>query len=364
MRPQATTSFLALLALVCLGGAPTAGADDPTSAADRLLEEIGREDHLPSISVAVSRRGKLLYSRAVGFADLEHRVEATAETVYPVGSIAKSFTAVAALQLAEREELDLDAPVRKYCGRFPERLRPVSVRQLLAHTGGIRHYDYRRFEEDYLNRRHFGSIEEALAKFVDDPPHAEPGAEYHYSSWGYVLIGCAIEGASGRPYADYIESQIVAPAGLSRTRLDVVGDLVLDRARGYANTDAGSWVNAGLFDASDRYPAGGLLSTPRDLTRFVAALFDGKLLGEGARGTMWSSARLASGEETGQGLGWKLSEDDDAVFHGGATVGATAFLYIQPGEQKVVAIATNLSLWSRDRLELARRLSALFSSVE
>lgn len=349
-----------LALLVTISVTSTCRAQTSSLEADQIVQQVLDDDQLPSISVAISKDGKVVYSRALGFSDVENEVRATVETSYPIGSVTKTITATAALQLAEQDKLDLDVPVQGYCRRFPTKSNPITVRQLLAHTAGIRHYDYRRFEEDFLNERHYKSIDEALTKFASDPLVGDPGTKYHYSSWGYVLVGCAIEGASGKPYSEYIQSNIVQKAGLSQTRLDDVSEIFPLRARGYSKTDSGSLARTGLFDPSDRYPAGGILSTPSDLTRFADALIAGKLLGEKARRQMWSTSKLASGEDTGHGLGWDLSDDGKAVFHGGTTVGATCYLYVRPIERIVVAIAVNLSLWSRDRLELAQRLASLF----
>lgn len=361
LRPIAIRWLAAALALCA--STSTAGAEVPAAEADRILGELLETDRLPSISVAVSVGGEPVYARALGFADLEHSVAATAETRYSIGSVVKPLTAVAALELAERGELDLEAPVERYCPAFPARGDSLTVARLLAHTGGIRHYDYRRFEQDFLNRRRFESLDEAVEKFADDALVAEPGTEYHYSSWGYVLVGCAIEGAGERTYAEVLDTYVTRPAGMSATRLDVVADVVADRARGYSKTDDGTWANAGLFDPSDRYPAGGVLSTPTDLVRFANAVAAGKILGEAARRQMWTPASLVSGESTGHGLGWDLSEDGAEVFHGGTTVGATTFLYLRPASRIAVAIAVNLSLWDGDRLALARRLADLFAGV-
>lgn len=358
---DAAMRFLAPALLASLFVPASAHEEAPADEADRVLRSLLEDDALPSISVAVSSNGAQVYLRALGLADIEHRVDATPDTRYAIGSIAKSLTAVAALRLAERGALELDAPVQGFCEPFPATPRAMTVRQLLAHTAGVRHYDYRRFEEDFLNKIHYDSIEEALTKFASDPLVAEPGTAYHYSSWGYVVVGCAIEGASGTTYAEAVQSLVLQPAAMSDTGLDVVSEIIPNRARGYSRSESGVLRNAVMFDPSDRYPAGGLLSAPRDLVKFADALLAGGLLSEESRRQMWTSAVLASGEETGHGLGWDLSPDGEAVFHGGTTVGTTTYLYVRPLERVAVAIAVNLSRWSGDRHALAVRLADLFT---
>jgi len=242
------------------------------------LGEIMAEDSLPSISVAVSKRAEIVYANALGIADLENQVSATTDTVYQIGSITKTFTAVAALQLVEQGKLSLSRPIQDYCEVFPAKQSPITSYQLLSHTAGVRHYDYRRFDEDFLNKVHYNSISEALSKFADDPLVSDPGVSYFYSSWGYVLTGCVVEGASSLSYRDLIRANIIDKANLSQTEFDVVSNIVPNRARGYSMSDSGDLNNVGLFDASDRYPAGGILSTPTDLVRYVNAILSGELL--------------------------------------------------------------------------------------
>lgn len=350
-------------ATLLLVTAPCLEAASRQARAQSLLEQVMQAEGLPSISVAVGKNGKIEYAAALGYANLEHGVPAGTDTVYPIGSISKTLTAVMALRLVEQDLLDLDDVVQSDCPAYPEKEHPVLVHQLLSHTAGVRHYDYRRFEEDFLNRRHFESLNEALQKFANDPLVTPPGSRYHYSSWGYVVLGCVIEGASGETYAEQLAVALRGPASMKHTRLDVVSDIVPGRAAGYTRTKAGELVNAGLFDASDRYPAGGLLSTPSDLVRFGNALLAGDLLNEASRAMMWSPATLASGESTGNGLGWDLGTDG-SVHQGGTSVGASSYLYVMPDSGVVVAIIVNQTFWTERRHDLAVELAELMGSDE
>lgn len=358
----------ALLVVIALAASTVVAsnneAGDPAFRADTLLKNLVETSGIPSISTAIFLKGKPVYSNAFGLASIQHQVPATPRTVYPIGSVTKTITATAALMLVEQGKLNLQSPITEYCPAFPGKSSPVLVQHLLANTGGIRHYDYQRFQEDFLNTKHFDAIDQAIQKFADDPLVSEPGSKYHYSSWGYVLVGCAIEGAIGKPYIEYIASEILEPNGMSATQLDRVEDIIPNRAQGYSLNDAKELKDADLFDSSDRYPAGGLVSTPSDLTRFANALLNDELLKEGSRQAMWSPASLSSGEDTGHGLGWDLAENGAEVFQGGTTVGATSFLYVRPEQQLVVAFSVNLSLWQANRLELARTLADVFIPTE
>ncbi len=365
MRRIGRARFLAG-ALLLLAGVPGSGQepplDVPAARADELVRAAIAESRLPSLSVAVARDGAIVYAAAQGLADVEHSVPASPRSVYRLGSITKVFTAAAALALAEDGELDLDAPVARTCPAFPAKPHEITVRQLLGHLGGVRHYDYRRFEEDFLNRTRFESLEAALAKFAGDPLVAAPGTKFHYSSWGYVWVGCALEGAAGRPYGELLRETVLGPAGLTATTLDRPAEIVPHRARGYSRAEDGSWQNAVYFDASDRYPAGGLLGTPSEVARFAAELLAGRVLSPSSLERMLAPQKTLAGEETGAGLGWSLSDDRREAFHGGTSVGASSFLYLLPEERLAVVLATNLSLWTDPRLDLARALARLFTA--
>lgn len=326
---------------------------------DALMQSVLVEDSLPSLSVAIARDGRLVHAGAIGRADLELDAPATTHTRYPIGSVSKALTAVVTLQLAQAGTLSLDDDVRRHCPAFPDKGATITIGQLLAHTGGIRHYDYRRFDEDFLNKRRFASSEAALAKFAADSLRHPPGSRYLYSSWGYVLLGCALEQASGKPYGELLRELVAEPAGMEATRLDEVSAIIPHRASSYFRPESGGLTNAGLFDPSDRYPAGGVLSTPSDLVAFGVALLEGKLLSDAMLGVMWREASLASGVGTGHALGWDVDSTGHEIWVGGTSVGSTTFLYLNRRTGTVVAFATNMAFWQRDRLALARMLAEI-----
>ena len=165
---------------------------------------------VPGISAAVVQDGEVVWSAGFGMADLENSVPATSKTLYRLGSISKSITATAAMELWEQGKLDLDSPVQKYCPAFPQKPWPITTRELLGHLAGVRYYNvpetpYSESQSDpeVGNTRHFeNGIEAGMRFFANDPLLAQPGTHFNYSTQGYTLVGCAIEGASGEKYAD------------------------------------------------------------------------------------------------------------------------------------------------------------------
>ena len=179
------------------------------------------------------------------------------------------MTAVAVLQLVERGAIDLDAPIQKYVPSFPEKPWPVTARLLLGHLGGVRHYR----DDEPTNTRSYANATEGLAFFKDDPLVVEPGTRFLYSTYGYNLLGAAVEGVSGKPFIEALKEGVLDPAGMVSTRVDEVAPLIPNRAQGYVRLPSGEVRNsapgrrelqgAGRRPVLDRRRRGPLRNGPR-----------------------------------------------------------------------------------------------------
>jgi len=355
--------FLALLllfmALISLGAqAQIVLPADKITAIEAAIQAEMNQSKIPGLSVAIVMADQLRYAKGFGLADVENSVPAKATTVYRLGSLSKPLTAIGVMQLAEKGKLELDSPIQKYCPAFPVKPWPVSARQLLGHLGGIRDYNNQKFLEEYLSTRRYNSVTESLSIFKDDPLIHEPGTKYAYSTYGYNLLGCAIEGASTLTYENYLRDHILKPAGMEQTGVDEVSRIISQRARGYSRTQEGSWNNTALVDTSNKIPAGGLVSTVEDLSKFAIALRKGTLVSKASLEQMWTRQKTREGKETSYGLGWNLSERNGLkeVYHGGSAAGFSTFLYMIPEKGLAVVFLTNLELLGR-RDVLARQIA-------
>jgi CubicO group peptidase (beta-lactamase class C family) len=313
------------------------------SAVRALIDRV----HVPGLTIAVVENGELRWQKGYGFADVENRVPATTSTVYRIASTSKGLTATAALRLAEQGKLDLDASVQTYAPTFPPKSHRITTRQLLAHVAGIRHY--RRGEPERTD--HFDNLTAALEVFKDDTLEFEPGTRDGYTTFGYTLVGVAIEGASKKSFGDAMNELIFQPAGMAHTRLDDVAALVPNRARGYTplvyGRFDGQWKNATLMDASYKLPGGGILTTAEDLAHFAIALEDGVLLGPADLRRIATSDTTRDGKASGYSYGWYVeslrgSNGVQVVHHGGVQPGFTAELWMIPEKRFAVAVLTNL----------------------
>ena len=243
------------------------------------MEQIRHDNDLPGLSVAVAVDGEIVFSEGVGYAELDNRIPATGRTVHNVGSVSKVLSVVGLMQLVERGRVDLDATIQTYMPWYPEKERPITVRQILTHTSGTRHYNGTEFGPDgLLQFKHFDDFEEATRLWRDDPLVFEPGTAWMYSSHAHNLQQGIVEAASGMDFEAYLKRYVWEPAGMMATQFDVPERVVQHRGHGYARDRQGRFVHAAQEDPSYKYAGGGILSSVEDLVRFALAINDGTLL--------------------------------------------------------------------------------------
>lgn len=336
---------------------------------------------IPGVSIAIAFGSEVPFARGYGMADLENSVPVTPDTVFRTASLAKPMTAAGVLLLWEKGRLDLDVSIRAYCPEFPEKKWKTTGRQLLGHLGGIRHYG-NSFEE--LETRHFLTLQDSLRVFREEPLVHQPGTTFLYTTYGYNLLGCAIEGVSGQTFEEFMNEKIFVPLSMLQTRTDDHYALVSRRARGYLRVEPGDFeklpeelrkrlrvgdiLNAPLHDTSVKVPGGGLLSCPLDLVRFTTAVLEGELLEEETVRQMWVSQATPDGRPTGYGLGWQVMEEggEKIVSHSGRQPGVRTRLAVLPGRKLAVAVMCNLQNASLDSMvrDLLRLLTRSSTEID
>ncbi len=346
---------LALLASLATAQGPAPLPTSKIEAIERALTAEMSRRGIPGLSVAVALDGEVRLANGYGLADVENNVPAKATTLYRLGSISKTLTATAVMQLAERERLDLEAPIQRYVPGFPEKPWPVTARHLLAHLGGIRNYS----EGEFGSTRHYGSLSEALAIFKDDPLVHEPGTRFLYSTYGYVLLGAVLEGASGESYLDYLKKNVLEPAGLERTGVDDLFAVLPNRAQGYVRLASGELRNSALADTSNKIPGGGLAGTALDAARLLVALQNGVLVKKETLAKMLVRQGARDGKPSGYGLGLFLADRRGVreAWHTGGQQRVSTVLYLQPDRRLGVVLLANLEGVRDPLLEVARQIA-------
>jgi serine beta-lactamase-like protein LACTB, mitochondrial len=314
-------------------------------AVEKAVASFMATNSVPGLSAAVVLDGQPRWYEGFGMADLENYSPATSSTLFRLGSISKPISATAVLQLWERGKLDLDAPVQQYCPAFPQKESPITTRQLLGHLGGIRHYSpdgKGDIPED--SARHFSNMQEALQVFANDPLVAKPGTKFNYSTYGYTVVGCVLEGAASEKFTDYLRKNVFEPAGMGQTRDDDFFTVIPHRTRWYHKDKAGVVRNAGVLDSSYKIPGGGIISSADDMAKFEAAILADKLLKRDTRDLMWTSLKTADGKETGYGLGWGIMDKFGLhiLAHTGGQQGTSTAFAVVPSRNAGVVVLCNM----------------------
>jgi len=304
-----------------------------------LVRRLKEGIRAPGMSLAIAVDGEIVWSVSCGYANVKARQPVTDDTRFRIGSVSKTLTAAALMHYVDTGTIDLDAPIERYLPSFPAHGGGITLRRLAGHLAGMRHYQT---QAEAVNRRHFDKVSASLAIFAKDPLVASPGTKFSYSSYGYDVIGAALEQASNKSFKDLMQQSVLKPAHLTETTLGTAP--AAHRARFYELTSTGEIRVAPPIDLSDRLPAGAFLSTATDLARFGAALVDGTLVKAVTTTTMFSSQKTADGKETGYGIGFEVHPSPLGPFlgHTGVVDGGAAALLIHPQSRAALALTANV----------------------
>ena len=362
---KAVRVALLLLQTVCVSQpAKLDSVDHRFDAARQRAHAIACEKlapNIPGFAIAVAVDGKLVWSEAFGYADLEAKRQTTTGTQFRIGSVSKPLTADAVAQLYERGKLDLDVPVQRYVPSFPTKGTPITARELGGHLAGIRHYQGNEF---LLNQR-YPTVTAALAIFQNDSLVAPPGTKFSYSSYGFNLLSAVVEGASGEQFLPYMSRNVFRPLGMTSTAPDRNDSLIVNRTQFYDRTESGQFVRSPTVDNSYKWAGGGFLSTAEDLVRFGTAHLKPPpgYLKAATLELLMTPQHTSAGEATPYGIGWFVGSDTlghRTAFHGGGSVGGTTMFGIDRDSRVVIALVTNLT---DARLDAGRDIRLVFDSA-
>ncbi len=323
--------------------------DRLTARLERVVRGEQREKRLPSLAAAVCRDGEIVWESAVGLADVEAGAEATPDTQYRVGSITKTFTAAAIMQLRDAGELDLEDTLDRHLEGAAHR---PTIRRLLSHSSGLQ----RETQDDSWLTLRFAPPDELLETLERAEQILPTGARFHYSNLAFALLGIVVERVSGMPYAEYVRERLLEPVGLTRTGFQpeppaATGYVLQPYSDGVwdaVSVETGAWASAGE-----------LWGTVRDLCRWGAFLADPdeSVLARSSAEEMRTVQAIDDHDRwlSGYGLGLQLRRDGDRILagHGGSMPGFIARLYLSPKEKVVAAALTNESEAALGELGLA-----------
>ena len=343
--PAQSLSVVAVL-MWSLFAAPPAAAQAPLRGRlDAFVRAELARQKVPGVAVAVVSHGKVLLAKGYGFANLEHQVPVTPDTLFQSGSLGKQFTAMAVMLQVEAGKLSLSDKVTKFFPDAPASWKDITVRHLLTHTSGIAdlegQLDYRK---DYTD--------EELARFAYALPLDFPvGTRWSYSNTGYVLLGILVNRVTGTFYGDVLAERVFKPAGMKTARGISEADVIPHRAAGYRQVDGEvknqEWVSPSLNTTAD----GSLYFSLKDLLAWDAAVQRRALLTPEGWQEILTPGKLTSGASVPYGFGWQVLERGGQPLHqhGGAWQGFRTFFSRFIGDSLSIIVLTNADFAQPER---------------
>src|SRR5688572_29107297 len=345
-----------LLCTALLATAPAHAQSPDVARIDSVVHAEMASQKIPGTAVAVIRAGQTLLAKGYGFANVEHRVPVTTQTIFQSGSVGKQFTSTGVMQLVEAGKIGLDDPISKYLTDAPATWRDISIRHLLTHTSGIPDYttdafDYRRdYTEDELVKLAYGVTLEFPA-----------GSRWNYSNTGYVLLGAIMRKAGGRFYADHLAEHVFKPAGMHTARVITESDIVPNRAAGYRLVNGElknhEWVSPMLNTTAD----GSLYLSLDDMIAWDRALRAGTLLKAESWQLVNTPVQLRSGNRYPYGFAWAIDTAGGQlrIGHGGAWQGFRTHIDRYRGDDVTIIVLVNLA--QGDATGIARKIAGVLN---
>jgi len=311
---------------------------------NRIASQVLQQTGVPSASVAVVQRGKLVYTRAYGDARLadgsEPEIPATPDMRYSIGSISKQFTAAAILLLQEQGKLSIDDAVGKYVPGLT-RGNEVTIREILSHTSGYQDY----WPEDYLMTPMLQpeSAQQILDTWGKKPLDFEPGAQWQYSNTNYVIAGRIVEAVAGEPLFDFLTQHIFRPLGMKSVWNSDEEALTHTDATAYYRHALGPLRLAPKEGRGWMFAAGELAMTAHDLALWDESLLAGTILKPASYKEMFTEVKLKNGKGTHYGLGVEVRDRDGhrSIEHSGEVSGFVSDNEVLIDDGAAVAVLTN-----------------------
>ena len=332
----------ALLVLLCLLRVQ-AQHITASSQADEYVRIMMLKKHIPAVSVAVLKDGKMLKMQSYGLANIETDSPTKSQTVYKLGSLSKQFIAVAVMLLQQDGKINLDDRVSRYLDSLPPAWQSITIRNLLTHTSGLVR-DAPDF--DPLKVR---PLRDDIKAIYSLPLDFAPGTQWDYSNMNYYVLAAVIGKVTGMDWGEWISKHIFKPCRMNQTRTVSMTDLILNRANGYKRASEG-WENAEIWLALR--PSGAFVSSIADLAKWDSILCSNSLLSAASKKQMWTAMKLIDGQNAHYGFGWFVDSVNNhlRIHHDGGVPGFRSDFERVPDDQLSVIVLTNVGSANAERI--------------
>jgi CubicO group peptidase (beta-lactamase class C family) len=315
-----------------------------TGRIDAVVKDYMAHTHTPAISVYVDQGGTPLLVRAWGKADVERNMPASPDVAFEMGSISKSVTAHAVLQLVVSGKLSLTDKVTEYLPACAGAVGSATIQQLLTHTAGAPDYMYAIQSLDGRIESGKADTPELAAAICAAPLEFASGSRFRYSNSNYYLLGLIIEKVTGRSYADFVEQDVIAPLGVGDFRCGEQAQSFSLRAAGYAFQDDGSLKRTKSMDRAPSFSAGCWVATASTLGRYRRAVFTSALIDPRVRNLFTTTTQVSNGATNDYVLGGMKHDvfNGQVVYrHSGGSWGQSAFNAYYPERDLTIVVMSN-----------------------
>ena len=335
-------AFSTVLTACTFGGKTTPSPAILSARIDTFVRERMGAGKLPGLSLVIVKDGEVRISRGYGFANLEQQTAMTDRTRVAIGSTTKSMTALAVMQLVEQGKLKLDAPVVTYLPWFKvddSSSKTITLRHLLSHTSGLP------TSTNFDGDRNPNALEQHVRSLASIKLHRAPGSGFEYANDGYAVAGLVVQVVSGMPYAEYMTKFVFAPLGMADSTFDLSKAEREGMAQGYIK-ERSRFVPRPMMVSQGDAPAGTLLTSARDVGRYLNALLNGGQPVIGARSLEEQWRPQVKMDHGGHyGLGWMNLNFDglEVITHDGSVIVSGSTFVMVPSQRLGVAVLTNFA---------------------
>jgi len=311
----------------------------------------------PGASVLVFKDDKIVFKKGYGVSNVSTKEAINSNTNFRLASVSKQFTAMSILLLVQKGRLKLEDPLTKYFPSFPVYGKDIKISHLLTHTSGLMDY------EDLIPPTQAVQLHDTNClqlMYKANGLYFTPGAQYKYSNTGYAILALVVEKISGQDYGVFLKENIFKPLKMKYSVAFEEGKSTIpNRAFGYS-MDNGSWVETDQSLTSAVLGDGGIYTNTIEMTQWIKALWDYKLLGSEMQIQSWTRKKLNNGAPIEYGYGWHVEDYKNITHphHGGSSIGFRNQLLLFPEQKLMVILLTNRN--EGDPINEAHKIADLY----
>ena len=315
----------------------------------------------PGLAVRIEQSGELIFSDAIGIADIKSRDPLKVEHIFQIGSVTKQFTAMSILLLVQKGRIKLEDPLKKYFPSFPAYGKDIKIKNLLTHTSGLMDY------EDLMSPSQAVQLHDTNClqlMYKANGLYFAPGSQYKYSNTGYAILALIVEKISGQDYGVFLKENIFKPLKMKNSVAFEEGKSTIpNRAYGYSS-DNGSWVETDQSITSAVLGDGGIYTNTIEMTQWIKALWDYKLLGSEMQMQAWTRKKLNNGTPIDYGYGWHVEDYKNSThpYHDGSSMGFRNNILLFPDKKLMVIVLTNRN--EGDPIIEAKKIADLYLNYD